>query len=303
MKISIIGCGSVGATTAYTLLLQGLVHDLTLIDREGARAEGIMLDLEHSLSFTAAAHLRASDKMSDCKNSDIVIITAGARQKEGETRLDLCSRNKAVFSEIIPQIAAAAPNAIIIVVTNPVDVLTFHTIKISGFPWQRVIGTGTLLDTARFQFHLSEKLNINPQSISAYVMGEHGDTSFPVLSSANVMGEPLSGINGFSEQVAQECYEATRTAAYRIIHDVGYTCYSIATAIGHIVRAITQDSKEVMVVSTQLNDYYGHSEVCLSLPCVIGKAGIIKQIEVPLNEEEKKKLQHSVETVKQCNNT
>lgn len=287
-----------GATAAYALLLAGTPTDLALIDINKDRAHGIMLDLEHSLSFTSFAKLTATDDLSACSSSNLVIVTAGKKQAKGETRLDLANANKKIYKDIIPRLAKAAPNAILLIVSNPVDVLTYEAIKLSGLPANQVFGSGTILDTARFQFHLSEKLKINPRSVDAYILGEHGDTSFPVLSSANVTGKRILDFKGFSRASALECYEKTRDAAYRIINDVGYTCYSISTAIAEIAKAIFEDSNQVYMLSTLLQDYYGYSDVCLSIPCVLGRKGIVKTLTVPLDKDEKTKLAKSVEVLK-----
>jgi len=179
-----------------------------------------------------------------------------------------------------------------------VDVLTYDAIQLSGFKWKRVFGSGTILDTARLQFHISEVIKIHPRSIDAYILGEHGDSSFPVWSSANVTGKSVFEFEGFSRKQADECYDKTKNAAYRIIHDVGYTCYSIATAIREITKAMFEDSHQVFMLSTLLQDYYGHDGVCLSIPCVLGRRGIVQSLRIPLNEEEQKKLNESVEVIK-----
>lgn len=298
-KVSIIGCGNVGATTAYALLLDGAITDLTLIDYNKEKAEGILLDLEHSLPFTSYIKLTSGDDYALCADSDIVIVTAGKKQAEGETRLDLIKANRAIFEDIIPKITKAAPNTLLMIISNPVDVLTYEAQRISGLPAGRVFGTGTTLDTSRLRFHISEKINIHPRSIEAYVLGEHGDTSFPVYSSANVSGKPLSEFEGFTQQVADECYDSTKNAAYRIIHDVGYTCYSIATVACELVRNIFNDSHKVFPLSTNLKDFYGISDVALSVPCVLGRNGIEEVLKVPLSTEEQEKLQKSAETLRQ----
>lgn len=297
-KVSIIGCGNVGATTAYALLLDGVITDLALIDNNKEKAEGITLDLEHSLPFTSNVKLSAGDDYALCADSDIVIVTAGKKQTEGETRLDLIKANRAIFENIIPKIAKAAPNAILMIVTNPVDVLTYEAQRISGFPSSRVFGTGTTLDTARLRFHISEKIGINSQSIEAYILGEHGDTSFPVYSSANISGKSLFDFEGFTQELAESCYEDTKNAAYRIIHDVGYTCYSIATVSREIVHNIFNDSHRVFPLSTRIDNYHGVSGVALSVPCVLSRNGIDGVIEVPLNADEKKSLEKSAQTLK-----
>ncbi len=297
-KISVIGCGSVGATTAYSLLLGGVPTHLTLIDVRKEQAEGLDLDLEHSIPFTSYCRIKNSDNVKDCKGSDLVVITAGKRQSQGQTRLDLIKDNKKIFADIIPKIAKAAPKAILLIVSNPVDVLTYEAIKLSKFPWQRVFGSGTILDSARFQFHLSEKLNIHPRSIDAYILGEHGDTSFPVWSTASILGKPLFKFKDFNKKVGDQCYSDTKNAAYRIIHDLGYTCYSIATAVTEIAKNIKEDSHQVFPLSVLLQNYYGHSKVCLSIPSVICRKGINEVIEIPLDKSEQKNLAKSVSTLK-----
>lgn len=298
-KVSIIGCGNVGATTAYALLLDGVITDLALIDNNQEKAEGILLDLEHSLPFTSYIKLSGGSDYALCSGSDIVIVTAGKKQAEGETRLNLIKANRAIFEDIIPKITKAAPNTILMIVTNPVDVLTYEAQRISGFPASRVFGTGTTLDTSRLRFHISEKINIHPHSIDAYILGEHGDTSFPVYSSSNVSGKSLFDFKGFTQQVADECYDSTKNAAYRIIHDVGYTCYSIATVARELVRNIFNDSHKVFPLSVKLDNYYGVSDVALSVPCVLGRNGIEEVLMVPLSEPEKVLLQKSASTLAQ----
>ncbi len=297
-NISIIGCGSVGATAAYALLLKGIATKLTVIDIQKEKAHGLLLDLEHSLSFTPYTKLEASGDFDAAAGSDLIVITAGKRQAQGETRLDLANANKKIFLDFIPKLVVAAPNAIFLIVTNPVDVLTHEAFKISGLPWQKVFGSGTILDSARFQFHISQKLNIHPRSIDAYILGEHGDSSFPVWSFANVLGKPLSEFPGFTKEIAQQCYEDTKNAAYRIIHDLGYTCYSIATAIAEIAKNIKEDTHQVFPLSALLQNYYGLSDVCLSVPCVLGKSGIEQTLEIPLNEEEQQNLKKSAEILR-----
>ncbi len=298
-KVSVIGCGSVGATAAYSMLIDGTPTDMALIDRSKQKAEGLKLDFVHSLPFTDYMRITASDDYAECKDSSLIIITAGARQKEGETRLDLVKKNKAIFQDIIPAVSNIAPDSILLIVANPVDVLTYEALKLSGFSENKVFGTGTMLDTARFQFHISERLCLSPKSVEAYVLGEHGDSSFPVFSSASVAGKSLFDFEGFTRGVAAECYKDTKEAAYRIINDLGYTCYSIGMVITEIMRAIQDHAKIVVPLSVKLNDYYGHSDVCLSVPCVLDSDGVSDVIKVPLNEEEKAKLAKSVKVLKE----
>lgn len=297
-KISVIGCGNVGATTAYALLLRGVATHLNLIDIQKEKAQGIILDLEHSLPFTSYAKLSASNDFSTCKGSNLIVITAGKKQEQNQTRLDLAKANKKIFESIIPKIVRAEPNAILLIVTNPVDVMTYHALKISKLPFTKVFGSGTILDSARFQFHIGERIGVHPRSIDAYILGEHGDSSFPVWSNANVLGKPLAEFENFNKHTAKKCYEDTKNAAYRIIHDVGYTCYSIATAVAEIAENIKEDTHQVFPLSVLLKNYYGHSGVCLSVPCVLGKNGIEHILQTPLNQTEQKAFKNSANILK-----
>lgn len=297
-KVSIIGCGNVGATAAYAILLDGTPTELVLVDRSKEKAEGLMLDFEHSLSFLQYTRFTASDDYSACKDSHLIFITAGARQQEGETRLQLIDKNRKIFRDIIPALAKVAPKSILVIVSNPVDVLTMEALKLSGFPQNRVFGTGAMLDTARLRFHIGEKLCVNPQSVDAYILGEHGDSSFPVFSSANVAGKSLFEFEGFTKDTAKHCYEETKNAAYCIIHDLGFTCYSIAVVMREIMRHVFQHSRIVVPLSVRLHDYYGHSDVALSVPCILDSSGVADVIKVPLNESEERMLAKSVETLR-----
>jgi L-lactate dehydrogenase len=200
--------------------------------------------------------------------------------------------------QIIPEIAKHAPQGLIMMVTNPVDVLTYQAVKLAKLPHGRVFGSGTLLDTARFRFHLSETINVNPTSIHTYILGEHGDTSFPVISSANIGGLPLSLYPGFSKQAAEEAYQKARNAAYTIIEGKGATYYGIATAITHIVKTIIRDEHKVIPLSIPITNYHGISDVSLSVPCIVGRNGIEEIIKVPLNEEEQAHLLASATALK-----
>jgi len=297
-KVAIIGCGRVGMSTAFAILQQGIVNELLLVSRSKAKAEGEKLDLEHGLSFLRHTNISASDNFADLINSDVVVFTAGDSQKPGETRLDLVEKNKAIIRETIPQILKYAPNAIIIIVSNPVDILTYEAYKIADLPKGRIFGSGTTLDTSRFRFHLSEQLKVNPKSIHAYILGEHGDSSFPAISGAIVGGQSLLSISGMSEEKALSAYKKTRDAAYNIIKAKGATYYAIATAASKLVETILTNSKKIYPVSIPLHNYYGHSGVSLSVPCVIGRGGVEQTIEIKLSWEEKKLLEKSVNILK-----
>jgi len=297
-KVGIVGCGNVGAATAHAILMEGSPTELVLMDRTKSKAEGLLLDFDHSMSFFDYTKVTATDDAEEIKDADLIIVTAGARQKEGETRLDLVEKNKAIFADLIPELVDASPDAIFLIVSNPVDILTYEAWKLSGLPKNRVFGTGTMLDSARLQFHISERLCLSPKSIDAYVLGEHGDTSFPVWSTANVAGKPLLEMEGFDEAVAGKAYEDTREAAYRIINDLGYTCYSISTVVVNIMQHLLQHSRVVLPLSTVLEGEYGHEGLAISVPCVLDSDGVSGIIEIPLNEGEKAQLAHSVDTLK-----
>lgn len=297
-KISVIGCGNVGATAAYAMLLSGIPNEMTLIDINKDRAEGLLLDFKHSLSFLSYTKLTAGTDLKLTANSDLIVVTAGARQQEGQSRLDLININRGIFKKIIPELAKHSREAILLIVSNPVDILTYEALKLSKFKPGKVFGSGTMLDSARLQYHLSEKLNVNPRDIQAFIMGEHGDSSFPVWSSANVAGQSLFKFPKFGKRDAKKCYRDTRDAAYRIIHDMGFTCYSIGMVVREIMKAIYENSRIVVPLSTVLRGQYGLRDVALSMPCVLGSEGIAGTIEIPLSAEEKKLLQKSATTLK-----
>lgn len=298
-KVGIIGCGKVGMTTAYALLLKGLPTELVLVDRKKEYVEGEDLDLEHGMPFMQKAIITGTENYEDLRESDVVIFTAGAAQKPGESRLDLTAKNKAIVEEIIPRILQHAPDALIIMVTNPVDVLTFHANQVANVRPGQIFGSGTLLDTSRFRFHLSEMLNLHPRSIHAYILGEHGDSSFPTLHSASVGGQRLVTLPDFSMEMAESAFTQARDAAYKIIEGKGATYYAIATVLTHIVEAIHHDNRSVLPLSTPINDYHGHSGVALSVPCVVSRQGIERTLVIDLSDEEKGKLAHSVDTIRQ----
>lgn len=301
-KVSIIGCGKVGMTAAFTILLKGLVNELVLHGRSRDSLIGEELDLEHGLSFLSHTKIKSTEHYEDIADSDIVIITAGAAQKPGDTRLDLAEKNIKIMESIIPKVVKYAPESVILIVSNPVDILTYKAYllagQLAGFPKGRIFGSGTTLDTSRFRFHLSEFLDVNPSSIHAYILGEHGDSSFPTISGANLGGQPLESIPGFSKEKALAAYQKTRDAAYRIIASKGATYYAIGVSISYIVENILRDTKKVLPVSIPLHGYYGHHGVALSVPCVIGRSGVEKILEIKLDWEEKQKLDKSVRTLK-----
>lgn len=297
-KVAIIGCGRVGSSIAFSLLHSGIVNQLVLLGRTKMSVLGEQLDLEHGLSFLHPAEIIATDSYQDIRESDVVIISAGAAQKPGETRLDLAQKNLAILDQIIPMVVKYAPNAIVIIVSNPVDVLTYRAYQIADWPKGRVFGSGTVLDTARFRFHLSQFLHVNPRSIHAYILGEHGDSSFPVLSSANVGGQSLSEFPLFSEAKFKAAFEKAKNAAYKIIESKGSTYYGIAAVVSHLVKTILADAKTVLPLSVPLHQYLGYSGVSLSVPSVLGRNGVEEMLKPKLNWEEKQLLEKSVNTLK-----
>jgi L-lactate dehydrogenase len=297
-KVAIVGCGKVGMTAAFSILHGGIVDQLVLVGRSQENLIGEQLDLEHGLSFLHHARVHATTNYHDIAGSDLVVVTAGAAQKPGETRLDLTRNNIRIIEEIIPQVVAAAPDSVILVISNPVDILTYKAYLKAGLPKGRVFGSGTTLDTARFRFHLSEFLNINPRSIHTYILGEHGDNSFPALSSGNIGGQPLMSMPNFSEQKALDAYQKAKLAAYKIIESKGATYYAIGVVIAHIVNAVLKDARSILPVSIPLHNYHGISGIALSVPCVIGKHGVEETMQIKLSWDEKKKLETAADELK-----
>jgi len=297
-KVSIVGCGKVGMTTAYAILLQGVVNELVLFNRTLDRIKGEELDLEHGITFLDHAKITATNDYADLAGSDIIIYTAGCSQKPGETRLDLVDNNIAILQKILPQIIRYVPDAILLIVANPVDILTYKAYLMANWPKGKIFGSGTTLDTSRFKFHLSESLHVNPQSIHAYILGEHGDSSFPVISSASVGGQPLTSFPNFSAEKAMAAYQKTRDAAYKIIEAKGSTHYGIASVSSRLTKAILRDEKIIFPVSIPLHHYHEQNGIALSVPCVIGRAGVEEIIEIKLSWEEKQKLEKSANILK-----
>lgn len=296
--VAIVGCGRVGMSAAYALLIEGTPDELILFGRDAQKLKGEELDLSHGLFFLNHSKVSSTDRYEDLARADVIIITAGVSQKPGNTRLDLMANNKAIIADMIPKIVAAAPNAVIMMVTNPVDILTYEAYKIANLPKGRIFGTGTTLDTARFRFHLSEYLKVNPKSIHAFILGEHGDSSFPALSGATVGGQSLLSMPDMSRERALEAYAKTRDAAYKIVATKGATYYAIGITVVEIVKAILRDSKQIFPVSIPLHNYAGHSGVALSVPCVVGRNGVEQIIDIKLSWEEKQQLDRSVATLK-----
>lgn len=297
-KVAVVGCGRVGITSAFTMYLKNTANEIMLFGRDVDKLIGEQLDFMHSLSFIGTTNITVSGEYEALEGADVVVFTAGVAQKEGETRLDLVRNNTQIIQTMIPEIVKHAPDAKIIMVANPVDILTYKAVEIASLPRGRVFGSGTTLDTARFRYHLSEFLKVNPKSIHGYILGEHGDSSFPTLSSANVGGQPIATLKGFSEEKAMEAYTKARDAAYKIIAAKGATYYAIAVVINQLVDAILSNAKRVYPLSIPLEGEYGITGASLSVPCVLGRHGIERIIEIPLSQDEKAKMENSAQVLK-----
>jgi L-lactate dehydrogenase len=301
-KCAIIGCGNVGATTAYTLMQTGWFSEMVLIDINRRRAEGEASDIAHGLPFHTPMDIYAGDypDLADC---GLIIITAGANQKPGETRMDLTRTNARIFHSIVEEIIRYNSSAILLVVTNPVDVLTYVTLKASGFPAHRVIGSGTVLDTARLKTMVGRHLGVDNRNVHTFIIGEHGDSELPVWSSANVSGVDLhhyyeSCGRGYDDAVLEGLFEDVRDSAYKIIAAKGATYYAIAESVKRIVSAIVRDENTILPVSALVDGHYGLEDVCMSLPCIVSASGIRQVLEIPLCEEEEIRLHRSARALK-----
>jgi len=300
MKISIIGGGGlVGSSAAFALQCGGVVSGICLIDANAELAQGHALDLLHGASLVADQRIYAGD-MSDIASSQVVVITAGLRRKPDESRLDLINRNVDLFIGILEQMKTAGlkENTYVIVVSNPVDVLTYLAVKRTGLPWQRVIGLGTVLDTTRFRSNLAKKLQVPATQVGALILGEHGDSMVPIWSSATIAGLPLEQWPGFDATTVKEIFDATKGAGAQVIKQKGGAGFAVGLSIREVVHAIALDSRRVLPVSSLVNGPYGISDVCLSIPTEIGCGGVRKQIELALTSKERLGLQNSARVLR-----
>jgi L-lactate dehydrogenase len=297
-KVSIIGTGRVGSTYAYTLLLRGTADEICLINENKEKALGESMDLNHAMSLVERTTIWAGS-MQDVVDSDLVVISAGTAQKPGETRMDLIKKNAAIVGDIAEKVGRLAPNAILLVVTNPVDVMSYVVWIRSGLAPERVIGSGTMLDTARLRYVIGDELGINPQSVQASIIGEHGDSEIAAWSRATITGTSLRNW-ALSESHLQSMFEEVRDAAYNIINLKGATFYAIAVAMVKITEAILRDLRSVYSVSCYLDGEYGVTGVYLGTPAVVGREGILRVIELPLSREELEAFKKSAGTVKQA---
>lgn len=302
-KIILIGDGAVGSSYAFALVTQNIGREIGIIDMNVAKTEGDAIDLSDALAFTSPKKIYAAT-YADCADADLVVITAGAAQKPGETRLDLISKNLRIFKSIVDQVMETNFNGIFLVATNPVDILSYATWKFSGLPSNQVIGSGTSLDSARFRQKIAEIMNVDARNVHAYILGEHGDSEFPVWSHANVGGLQLYDWikqNGteVDEDLILNAFYSVRDAAYHIIEKKGATYYGIAVALARITKAILDDENAILPLSVYLNGEYNQEDVYIGVPAIINRNGIRGVIEIPLTELEQGNMKHSADTLKE----
>ena len=302
-KVAVVGCGFVGSSTAFALMESGLFSEIVLIDVDHSRAEGEAMDISHGVPFVKPMKIYAGD-YDDIVDASIIIITAGAAQKPGETRLQLVQKNVGIFKTIIPEISKRKCEGVILVVSNPVDILTYVAQKLSGFPVHRVIGSGTVLDTARLKSRLSEHLDVDARTVHAFIIGEHGDSELAAWSSAAVSGVPLSKFcemrGHFNhDESERHIQEMVKNSAYEIIERKKATYYGVAMAVRRICEVIARDEKSILSVSSLMEGQYGLKDICLSMPTIVGADGVEEKIPISLDEDEITKLMASAEALKE----
>lgn len=301
-KIAIVGAGFVGATTAYACMLGGTAQEIVLIDKIKEKARGEAMDLNHGASFVRPVHIYAGD-YEDCRGADIIVITAGAPQTPGQSRLELVHTNGRIMEQVVEAIRPYNREGILLVATNPVDVMAYTVWQVSGLPSGRVIGSGTVLDTSRFRHLLSRRCKVDPRNVHAYVIGEHGDSEIPLWSRVNIGGISLHDFCQMcpgicSEETRSEITVKVRQAAYEIIDGKGATYYAIALALRRIMESILRDEHSVLTVSTYIDALYGISDLYLSLPCVLGKSGVEKVIPFTITDAETEQFIASAQKIK-----
>ncbi len=303
-KLVIIGAGNVGSTFAYTVMRSGLAEEIVLIDADRERAEGEAMDLNHGLFFAPPVSIRAGG-YDECADAALIVITAGARQKPDESRLSLVQRNAAICKAIMAEIMSRTSDAIIIMVTNPVDVLTYVAQEVSGWPRERILGSGTVLDSARFRYLLSDQCKVDPRNVHAYVIGEHGDSEVPVWSMTHIAGVPMSEYcsitcqHACTDEERAMLFEQVRQSAYHVIESKGATYYGVSMALERIASAILRDENSVLTVSLRADGHYGLDDVCLSLPAVVNRNGVDRVIDALLSRVEQEALHRSANILRE----
>lgn len=296
-KVTIIGAGMVGSTVAYSLVLQDIVDEIALIDLNENLVKSQVMDLQQSTPFVGHTDIKIGT-YDDCTDSDVVIVTCGAAQKPGESRLDLVQKNAAIIKKVVPIIFEKNPNTILVMVTNPVDVLTQVAVTLFPEKKDRIMGTGTILDSARFRQLIGENLDIDPKSIHAYILGEHGDSEFPVWSTATIGNMKLGTCNRISDIQKQVIFEKAKNAAYTIIEGKQSTYYAIGAGCAHLIRSIVNNKKSVLPVSHAIDGAFGLYDVCLSMPAVVGRNGIVGRLCIELNDSEQESLHKTAQILK-----
>ncbi len=297
VRVGLAGTGMVGASFAYALMQRGLANEMVLIDANRGRAEAEAMDLNHGLPFVRPMRITVGE-YADLHGAAVTVVTAGAAQKPGETRLQLLERNANIFRQIIPEIVTHNPEGMILIASNPVDLMTYLSLQISGLPPSRVFGSGTILDTARFRYLLGERYTVDPRSVHAYIVGEHGDSELALWSLANIAGVRLRDFKatsgkGYDEAELQAIFEQTRDAAYTIIERKGATYYAIGLGLLTIVEAIVRDQHTVLTVSSLMTGQYSVQDICISLPTIVGARGIEDVLNLSMNAEEEAAFRHS----------
>lgn len=301
-KVVLIGAGDVGLAYAYALVNQGTVDHLALIDIDEKKLEGNVKDLNHGVVWASSRTRVTKGTYADCEDAAMVVICAGAAQKPGETRLQLVDKNMKIMKSIVDEVMANNFDGIFLVASNPVDVLTYAVWKYSGFDWHRVIGSGTVVDSARFRYMLGERYEVAPSSIHAYIIGEHGDTELPVLSSATVAGVSMRKMLEKDDSLygeLEKLFELTRDAAYHIIEAKGSTCYGIGMGLARITRAVIHNQNVALPVSALLEGQYGESDLYIGTPAIINRHGIKRVVELELDPHEQERFAHSAETLRE----
>jgi len=301
-KVAIIGCGFVGAASAFSLMQSGLFSEMVLLDANREKAEGEALDIAHGIPFARQMKIYAGD-YDDIVDAAIIVITAGANQKPEETRLDLVHKNVEIYKKIIPEISKRDYSGILLIVSNPVDILTYVALKLSNMPEKQVFGSGTVLDTARLKYELGEHLSVDSRNVHAFIIGEHGDSEVAAWSCANVSGVALDDFcemrghynhKEATEKIATE----VKNSAYEIIQKKNATYYGIAMSVKRICEAIIRDEKYILPVSGMMHGEYGIEDIVLSMPAIVGREGVETQVPISLSDEEQRKLKASAETLK-----
>jgi len=310
-KIAIVGAGSVGATIAYACIIRGVGQHVVLYDTNRGKVDAEVLDLNHGLQFVPMATIEGSDDAGICADADVVVVTAGAKQKPGQTRMDLAATNVQICRKLIPDLVRLAPHAILLMVTNPVDVITYAALKISGLPRQRVFGSGTVLDSSRFRYLIARRCNVAVQNVHAYIAGEHGDSEIPLWSSCRIANVLLHewavpGHGKLSVRDRTEIFVNVRDAAAQIIQGKGATNYAIGLSTARILESVLNDENRILPVSSLLTNYRplgrtdgdGIDDVCLSVPSIVNRKGVEQPLEIPMNDAEVAGLRNSAEQIR-----